>query len=75
MKLSNLIAFVLSTAVAMPKIFTKSTGARSTIARRGTGMTSSSIRNYMREQRRRAAARSRLDNILSNYFRVRDSMN
>lgn len=71
MKLFLIFSFLLSATVAMPKIFTNS---RSTIARRGTGMTSSSIRNYLKEQRRRAAERTRIHNILHTYFQIRDSM-
>ena len=74
---------VLSGTFAMPRLFNKknSKGPISsfgkTIGVRGTGMTVSSIRMYMRQQKHRAAAatkarQSRIDNILNAYFQRRD---
>ena len=79
-----LIVLLLSGAMAMPRLFNKKISTKTipsfskTLGVRGAGMTVSSIRMYMRQQKHRAAAatksrRSRIDNILNGYFQRRDS--
>ena len=81
------LVLLLSGAFAMPRLFNRKSNNRTspsfgkTIGVRGAGMTVSSIRMYMRQQKHRAAAaaaaatsrRSRIDNILNGYFERRDS--
>ena len=78
------LVLLLSGAFAMPRLFNKNSSKRTipsfgkTIGVRGAGMTVSSIRMYMRQQKHRAAAatksrQSRIDNILNGYFQRRDS--
>ena len=74
------IAYLLTCAAALPRFF-KNINLNNfpTTRRRGTGMTSTSIRTYIKQQRHRqrlhAAAQSqiRINNILDTYFKVRDS--
>ena len=71
MKICNTIVYLLAAAFAMPAIFKKMNfGA---VGRRRFGMTSNSIRTYFKEQQRRAAKQSRIDNILARYFQFLDS--
>ena len=75
-----LIAYLLTCAAALPRFF-KDMNLKNvpTTSRRGTGMTSTSIRTYIRQQRHRqrlhaaAHSKARLSNILNTYFKVRDS--
>ena len=78
------LVLLLSGAFAMPRLFNRKSNNRTspsfgkTIGVRGAGMTVSSIRMYLRQQKHRAAAatklrRSRIDNILNGYFQRRDS--
>ena len=71
MKISITIVYLLAAAFAMPAVFkTMNFGA---VGHRRSGMTSTSIRTYFKEQQRRAAQQSRIDNILKRYFQFRDS--
>ena len=79
MKLLLFVLF-LSGAFAMPRLFNK-IGTKAvpsfgkTMGIRGAGMTVGSVRMYLRQQKQRAAARSRqsqIDNILKRYFQLRD---
>ena len=71
MKISFTIVCLLAVAFSMPAVFKKMNfGA---VGRRRSGMTSNSIRMYFKEQQRRAAKQSRIDNILARYFQFLDS--
>lgn len=73
------IALLLSSVAALPRIFNKHNSKTvRAIGIRGTGMTTTSIRTYFKQQRHRQqlhAARSRqnrMNNILNTYFKLRD---
>ena len=74
-----LIALLLTGAAALPRFF-KNMNLKTvrTMGRHGTGMTITSIRTYIKQQRHRqrlhtaAQSQTRINNILDTYFKVRD---
>ena len=79
------LLLLISGTLAMPRLFNRKSNNRTspsfgkTIGVRGAGMTVSSIRMYMRQQKKRATAattsrQSRIDNILNGYFQRRDRL-
>ena len=68
----TLIIFLFAGVFAMPK-FSMKTNSMKPVGIHRTGMTSTSIRTYFRQQRAAAITkRRRVDNILSRYFNLLD---